>query len=523
MYVRGGGTAVDYGNFFNLGEGGTGTLEVTDGAELTGGNMRAGVITGSSGRILVDNATMNIHELNSTLDSTSDASATMDIVNGGYVRTQSGFTNWGNRGTGLALATISGGGSHWLMNAGSVGWDAHGRVEVTDGGRFTASVSHKGLGGLAGGVGEVDVSGAGSVMFIARGQFTDFDIGQLGFGSITVSGEATLEHSGNIDLGEQATGRGEVTVSGAGTSAVALFDNEGGWTIGKEGEGDVQVEDSASMSVNTLIFGEMAGAYGELRAVGGSSLTVGSGLSDEHGLMRIGVGGQGLYELSGGSTGVSNEITLGEEQDSRGDMLLTGDGTEHTVRTGDVRVGQMGEATLTVADGARLRILDGALFVGRMGEILGDGTIESGVVIDGSISPNAGGGEPMRIGGDYGQTSDGRLEIEILGDPMSGLFGALDVMGEAMLAGTLVVQLDDGFTPSPGHSYEIISAASIVGEFEDVLLEVPADASRGDTPGDLRVSVTYGDGSVSIAVIPAPATGLAAALGLCLAGGRRRA
>lgn len=521
--IRGEGTTVDFGSRLEIAEGGSGHVEITDSADVTVNTVTMGLLDGSDAHLIIDDAALHASEISTSYQQT-DANATMEIRNGGTVTTSSTFSRWGNAGSGMAMATIQGEGSEWDHHAGSVGHNAHGRVEVSDGGRYLAFAANDGLGIMSDGRGELIATGDGTELQISQIPNFAYHVGKEGEGLLQVLGGARMLHSGAFVVGLGESGSGEILVSGAGSMSSDLSNSDVFWNVGDGGQGVVRVEEGARMDLKNVILGNSATGDGSLRGSGaGTHIEIETYASDTSGLMRIGVGGQGLYELSGGATGVSNEITLGEELGSQGDMLLTGAGTEHTVRTGDVRVGQMGEATLTITDGARLRILNGSLFVGRMGEILGDGSIESGVVIDGSISPDSDGSGPLRIGGDYGQTSDGRLEIEILGDPMSGLFGALDVMGEAMLAGTLVVQLDSAFTPSPGHSYEIISAASIVGEFEDVLLEVPADASRGDTPGDLRVSVTYGDGSVSIAVIPAPATGLAAALGLCLAGGRRRA
>jgi hypothetical protein len=73
----------------------------------------------------------------------------------------------------------------------------------------------------------------------------------------------------------------------------------------------------------------------------------------------------------------------------------------------------------------------------------------------------------ITINGNYTQTGEGLLHEEIAGAGL-GQFGQTEINGVADLAGTLDIDLIDGFTPSVGESFDIMSYDWRIGGFSNV-------------------------------------------------------
>jgi hypothetical protein len=62
----------------------------------------------------------------------------------------------------------------------------------------------------------------------------------------------------------------------------------------------------------------------------------------------------------------------------------------------------------------------------------------------------------------------GTLEIHLAGDSQTGQFGQLVTMGQANVAGTLTVVLDNGFQPNSADQFQIVSSLSENGRFDNI-------------------------------------------------------
>ena len=82
-----------------------------------------------------------------------------------------------------------------------------------------------------------------------------------------------------------------------------------------------------------------------------------------------------------------------------------------------------------------------------------------------SGSLTVGPGSILTVAGNFTQTSTGTLNDQIGGTPASGLFGQVDVTGTATLAGTFNLTLVNGFSPSSGQTFDVMSFASATGNF----------------------------------------------------------
>ncbi len=73
------------------------------------------------------------------------------------------------------------------------------------------------------------------------------------------------------------------------------------------------------------------------------------------------------------------------------------------------------------------------------------------------------------ITGDYTVGSNAVLDVTLAGPAMQGVdYAHVDVDGHAVLAGTLVVTVDAGFTPTAGDTFEILTADTLSGTFDHV-------------------------------------------------------
>ena len=178
---------------------------------------------------------------------------------------------------------------------------------------------------------------------------------------------------------------------------------------------------------------------------------------------------------------------------------------------GDVEVGPTGQMS---ADGGYLHtqgllLLDEGTVPGGYdaledAQIEGNGTVGGNLVSDGVVNPTlppepvvpppgegaafaaqSAADRTMTSLGDY--APEGTLEIHVDGaDP--GQFDRLDVAGQAILAGTLDVTVDDDADLQPGDEMEIVLAEQVTGEFD--LEELP------ELEGDDQLSVDYRDQAV---------------------------
>ena len=141
---------------------------------------------------------------------------------------------------------------------------------------------------------------------------------------------------------------------------------------------------------------------------------------------------------------------------------------------------------------------DGGAVAAAAGAVIGDGTIHGDFVNSGArVSPGSDVGM-LRIDGDYSQSSEGTIEIDLAG---IGSFDQLVVDGEISFGGTLVVSPVDGFRPRIGDEFAVFSFDSSMGTFDEI---VSADG--------LVFDVNYETGSLAVTV-PEPTSALLLLLG----------
>lgn len=98
------------------------------------------------------------------------------------------------------------------------------------------------------------------------------------------------------------------------------------------------------------------------------------------------------------------------------------------------------------------------------GTLTGAGLIANSVISTGRVDPGEGTGS-LQIAGDFRQEAGGDFYVE-LGGTAEGEYDCLNVMGHAQLAGNIWVRAVNGFTPSVGDTFTVLTCVSNAGTFD---------------------------------------------------------
>ena len=125
--------------------------------------------------------------------------------------------------------------------------------------------------------------------------------------------------------------------------------------------------------------------------------------------------------------------------------------------------------------------------------LIGSGTLAADLVNAGTVSPGNSAGI-ISIDGDYTQTANGVLEIQLGGTTPGTEHDQLVVTGDATLSGILNVSLIDGFEPKLGDSFFIVNHLES-GTFNFSVENLP------DLTGGLMMEIAYADPGVTLTVV----------------------
>jgi T5SS/PEP-CTERM-associated repeat protein len=371
---------------------------------------------------------------------------------------------------------------------------------LDNGGRVTTSTASK-IGDLAGSVGDVEVSGAGS-------EWTNtglLDVGFSGSGTVKVLNGGRIATTGSVRLGFNSASRADVIVDGDGSvwnisneiqslggqvhvtiSNGGLITNTSAPFWGTTGQltlasgGRLQTSQPSGMSNQGLISGS--------GTVDSSALTNSGRLQTSSGdkLVLTGTLTNGAFvDLAGGELDVTGATTNSLDIDARdatirfgGTGLSNNSGGELAITTGTVdlygAVNNKAGAQIVVGQGAHGVFHDavtngGQLFVFPGGNVLMLESLSSG--------------------------TGSSLNLQLAGTSAGSGFGDVDVSGTASLAGTLAVSFASGYAPNSGDTFRVLnSAAGVSGTFSSLTLPPIAVG--------LSWTIVYAANSVTLAVVP---------------------
>jgi len=277
---------------------------------------------------------------------------------------------------------------------------------------------------------------------------------------------------------------GSLTVTGSGSVLNAEF-----LTIGYYGDGSLTIADggnvigSAAISVGA---GAVAGQLGTITISGENSRL-------EGGALYFGASGNGVLNLSDGATMETTAGAFGVSAGTKGSGTISGQGTRWDISQSSLTLGNAGEGTLSVTDGA---VVTAAIGDVKLGTAAGG---EGNLTVSGA-------GSSVTAAGDFiiGSYGSGNVSVEnnaqiggakLIVGFSDGSDGVLDISG----AGTL----------AKGDSYVMIG--TYAGSSGTITL---SDAATLKADGNRGITLAYEAGSTGTLNIGAAAGDAAAAAGV---------
>ncbi|HEV2968923.1 MAG TPA: PEP-CTERM sorting domain-containing protein [Pirellulales bacterium] len=354
--VTGANSSLNASSALSIGNAGHGTLNINNGAQVTTPILSTAAASGSVGNVVINGGTFS-----GGLTLGGEGQSSLTITSGTASITGS---NVALDADSTASITVSGPNSKM---------DIAQFLAVATGGRATAqfsggaAVTGQGgalVGASAGSQGDLTITDAGTTWTIAE----QMDVGNSGAGSLTIAAGAVFSTGSTGSptgtsgvIGGNTGGTGTVTVTGAGST----WTQNGGLSVGFDGQGTMMVEAGGLVHSASGYVGRFSGAVGHATVTGtNSTWNVDGSLfiaSDGSGSGGSGSGGNGsLVVASNGAVTVGSELQIG----AQGTVNVTG---------GRMAVGSGG-----------LPAAAGTLHVGPNGLLEGIGTIIGHVVNDGS-------------------------------------------------------------------------------------------------------------------------------------------
>lgn len=366
-----------------------------------------------------------------------------------------------------------------------VGYSGNGTLNVEDGGYVESGIAA--IGALPGSVGQVTVSGDSTAggelqLFLIVDEDTpstwensgSMVVGGYGDGSLTVSngGEVYVGDTlyiGGFDIGQgfptvadvTPNGAGEVTVTGEGSLLVVGGNDT--LHVGYSGEGRLSILDQGQVSSLTSFIGSDFESSGQV--------DVNNGTWTNNGDMYVAKEGQGALRVANGGqvdTGGTAYVAFGTE--SGGYASVSGEGSRwgigESLFVGGHGEGSAGSGILEVLDGGEV-FVGGELYVWQTGRVEGDGTITvmtpTTVHNYGTIAPGDDGVGTLTVNASVVFHEGSTYAVDISNTTADRLMvdGGVTIEGGA-------VQVASAGTIMGEHEYEIISADSVTGEFDDL-------------------------------------------------------
>ena len=462
------------------------------------------------------------------------------VYAGGDVTTGSGLTN-------SSFMSISGGtiGGGTVTNDYGANLNAEGEIDTAldnNGGLYVSGVLV--VSGKVTNYGSIDADSGESLR--ADGGLDNYGTIDLDGGSIT-GGGALINYAGGVIRGGSAisalfqntgglvhadgtstlvivtmttnSSGGEMRINdGAGISVASGFTNQATVVLGGAGAmlSGGAINSSGTIRGQGLVTSNLTNT-GAVRAEGGVlslSGTLGNGSA---GLMEVMSGatlyaGQGLAQNDGsvvlrGGTFDNSSYAIDNQGQITGYGVFRSGGLTNSNHVGvgggdmDVIGDVVNSGTFDVAAGRTATFYNDVSGSGSFG---GTGT----VVFLGAVNP---GSSPAAVsfGGDVVLGSGAKLEIELGGGSPGSGHDALNVAGNLTVDGVLELRLINGFTPSIGQEFEILTFSSLSGEFDGVEgwdLPDRALVAQYDSNGLRLLTTFYGDANLDLAVTDADYT-----------------
>jgi RHS repeat-associated protein len=332
--------------------------------------------------------------------------------------------------------------------------DLTGGYATTYGGMLTGSgtgIVQLSGGGVAPALGGLTLNFAGS-MFQWTGGVLNTALGNLtNLGTLNLAGntEKLVYSDGTLD------NFGTIIQTGSGNLGLHS-DNVTATTLKIEPGASYLIESDAGID-------NFAGGQTALSNAGIIRKTTGSGTSTLYipgAMSNIGTieADSGTLYLDATSLGPisGSTLTSGTWKALGGATLALPTGTAITSNQANITLGGAG-ATITglgglASNSGALTLTGGANFT-TAGDFSNTGNL------------SAGSGSALMVNGNFTQSAAGTLNVQLGGTPASGQFGQVVIRGTAALAGAFDLALVNGFSPTAGQQFRVMTYASVTGSF----------------------------------------------------------
>ncbi|MFS9380609.1 autotransporter outer membrane beta-barrel domain-containing protein [Citrobacter sp. ANG330] len=349
-----------------VGRAGTGTLTITDSGMVD--SIGAGVVsqdTGSQGDVDVSSDgqwnLVNAAGAGQTLTVGSGGTGTLNINTTATVT--AGNANIGYAATGVGTVNVEGEDAVLNTAALIMGVNGEGELTITDSGVVNSTGTGT-IGNAADGSGAVTVDGANS-QWNLTGVLTS---GAAGTGTMALTNSASVTSNGGI-VGSTETGTGTVNISSG-----SLWNNGiGALKVGDAGTGILNVNTTGTVTAGNTTIGNAAAGTGTVNVSGVNAVMNMTSLT-------TGASGQGTLAINdGGVVNTTGTGITGSGAGSTGTVTVDGAGSQWNL-TGSLTTGAAGNGTMTLTNEAVVTSVGG--FVGNTGAGNGSVDVSNGAVWD---------------------------------------------------------------------------------------------------------------------------------------------
>jgi T5SS/PEP-CTERM-associated repeat protein len=378
-----GGLLEDTTNGLTIGEGGVGTVVLTNSGtiSLNGGGIGVGLSAGAQGLLEISSGGLVTSTTNgANIGEDTGATGTLEILAGGiYNISTHGISDGLDAG---ATGTILVDGTGALLNVSTtdtgfalaIGQNGTGFLTVESNGSFAAGNANLDVGQNAGSTGTVVVGSGGQ---ISTDGAAGINVGDLGSGLLTIGSGGTVSAGNFFDIAPNGAASGVVIVNGG------TLDDKGFFSVGGAGSGTLLVGGHGLVDQTGLdmTIGASSGGNG--------TVDVNNATLDTQGVLAV--GGAGFGEMTVSGAGVVNdgtgEVGIGYQSTGTGNV----DVSAGTLLAGGMQVGGFGDGTLTVENQGQVVLNGGTasgLGVGASVGGFGTGVVD---INNGTISETGGG------------------------------------------------------------------------------------------------------------------------------------
>jgi T5SS/PEP-CTERM-associated repeat protein len=322
------------------------------------------------------------------------------------------------------------------------------------------------LGNGAAGHGTVNIDGQGSEMFV---EIQSVTVGRMGTGVLNITAGGLLQAASSVVyLAELPDSDGTVHIAGSNSlfrGSLVL--------VGNAGTGTLDISAGGRLEANEVSFASFPDSSGTATINGNSRLSALTG----NGLLIVGGADSASLTVSNGGVAEALEVFIGDGSTADGNVTVSG-ATSQLIGQEQINVGYFGTGLLTLTNGGKA--IAPFIDINQYGSVKGNGTLQGDVTNFGEVAPGLSAGT-LNVNGDYTQSSlpapPGELVIELAS---ASSFDRLLVTGTATLGGTLTVNLINGFIPSAGQTYTILTSDDVDNAFAQV--NAPSGITVAYTP-----------------------------------------